>query len=247
MKEDLQSQISERNHQGFKLSSVRYRIGFLLKSHLPTKNTNEPLYGCVFCIAQGHTTEEADATVFFTRDQLFAHLARHPRPLHSVPGIFVADGPDNAISTELARTWDLHFKKPPASPGLPDEVIKQISNRPSATAIETIGGSTPGFLPPDRAIVPLQFAVGARIVAIQFPHQYNGNWATGWADGKMGCFPVSAIRVDVPPSAEVKLQLSSSLVATACWRWAPKDKWGSERGKWLRLEKGETVTNICCE
>ena len=54
-------------------------------------------------------------------------------------------------------------------------------------------------MPPDRAHV-LQFAAGQKIVGVEFPARYGGEWAVGWADHARGAFLVEGVRL-VPPSS----------------------------------------------
>lgn len=226
---------------------------FLSKSHLATKRVDEKLYGCVFCNNLGRTVEESDATVFFSEKKLFAHLARHPRPLPRVPGLTVIEGAE--IPRELKNNYDLQFFNPPLK-SIMAPIMSEVSRLPSATAIETV---KPGHRlmrrPPEPprsargagegsrnpAPSPLSFAVGQRIVGIKFPDEYEGAWATGWTDGEWGAIPADSIKLEPPPLDQVEMKGTSFMHAEARWKWQHKDK---EKGGWLKFEKGEIITNI---
>lgn len=210
------------------------------KSHLCSSYLDEEVYGCPFCVQEGHTTEEGDATVFFSRKQFFAHLARHPRPLPRVQGIIVAEGKE--IHPALRDNYDVWFPNPPA-PSATASLAAELLKLPTGTAIEAFRPLNGLFrLAPDSAR-PLQFAAKARIVGIEFPAKYTGEWAMAWADNERGPIPMYAVRLDPPPRAQIKKQGASSLSAVARWRWHPNDK---VSGDWLRFSKGDVITNIGC-
>lgn len=104
--------------------------------------------------------------------------------------------------------------------------------------------------PPDGAEV-VAFAAGARILGIEFPDKYQGEWCLGWADHECGLLPTEAIRLDPPRRNDVRSQGSSTMKAVARWKFSvkeAKDKGGGGGGgEWLSFSKGEVITNIGCE
>ncbi|KAI0482527.1 hypothetical protein GGR56DRAFT_191696 [Xylariaceae sp. FL0804] len=234
----------------FTSNGVGFRLRILQKSHLPIRYVEEQLYGCPFCVQLGRTVDESDATVFFNQRQLFAHLSRHPRPLPEVAGLTVVQEPE--VHPALANNYDLHFASPPAPPAMMGEggcssFFRDVANFPSAVATDTrklgLGGSTGARSPPDRTPV-LHFAVGARVVGIEFPDRYEGRWAVGWHDGARAALEADAVRFEAPPRGEVRMQKGgeggdTNVQAVARWRWHQK---GDDR--WLRFDKGDVIKNI---
>lgn len=221
-------------------NSIGFRLRILQKSHVTVRHVEEQLYGCVFCIEQGKTTEESDATVFFTQKQLFLHLARHPRPLPPVPGLTIIEGPD--MPPHLKDNFDLHFPNPPIQ-SVMTGIMPEVSRLPTAVATETRKYQNGAMRsPPDRASV-LHFAVGARIVGIEFPLRYDGKWGIGWHDGVRAAFEADTVLLDVPPKSEIRMQGTSNIQAVARWKW--NQKGGDE--KWLRFDKGDIIKNISCK
>ncbi len=214
---------------------------FLSKSHLPSKSVEEQLYACLFCVHLNKKPEESDATVFFSQNQLFAHLARHPRPLAVVPALTVIDAPE--IPPAYRNDYDLHFIDPPR-PNVMEGINKEIQLLPTATAVDTIKRVHGTLKRPPGGGDPLQFAAGARIMGIEFPEKYNGEWCIGWADQSRATFPADAIKLDPPPQRDIKLLTPSPMTATVRWKWNVKDK---ERTDWLKLEKNDVITNIACK
>jgi hypothetical protein len=221
------------------LNNINFRLRMMQKSHLAVKSVQEQVYGCLFCIHNGSTVDESDATVFFTHKQFFAHMARHPRPLPAVPGLTVVEGAE--VPENLKENFDIHFSNP-ARQSVMSGIAPEIGRLPSAIAVET-RRSVNGIirLPPDRAGI-LQFAVGAKIVGVEFPTRYDGKWAIGWHDGVRGAFDAESVRLEAPPRTEVKMQGTSSLQATARWKWSQKGE-----GNWIKFEKGDVIKNISCE
>ncbi len=221
-------------------NSLAFRLRVLQKSHLAVRHVDEHLYGCLFCIQQGRTNEESDATVFFTQKQFLSHLARHTRPLPSVPGLTVIEGPD--MPPHLKDNFDLHFPNPPV-PSIMTGIMPEVSKLPTAVALEMrkvqLGAMR---TPPDRASV-LHLAVGARIVGIEFPAKYEGKWGIGWHDGVRAAFEADTVLLDAPPKGEIRLQGTSNVQAVARWKW--NQKGGDE--KWLRFDKGDVIKNISCK
>jgi hypothetical protein len=223
----------------FSSNTVGFRLRIIQKSHMKVSHVDEAIYGCLFCIHQGHTIDESDATVFFNRKQLFQHMARHPRPLPAVPGLTVVEGTE--LPPHLKDNFDLHFPHPPMQ-SVMHGIAPEISKLPSAVAIDATK-NTRGILrsPPDRAGV-LQFAVGARIFGIEFPARYEGKWGIGWHDGVRAAFETEMVHLIAPPRNEIRMQGTSSLQAVARWKWSQKGE-----GNWLKFDKGDIIKNISCE
>ncbi|KAK8051229.1 hypothetical protein PG993_002614 [Apiospora rasikravindrae] len=218
-------------------NSVGFRLRVLQKSHLSNRHIDDQFYACIFCIRLGRTLEESDSTVFFNQKQLFAHMARHPRPLPVVSGFTVVEGDE--IPPHLKDNFDLWFSSPPTASVMPP-LAPEVGRLPTAVATET-RKLTHGILrsPPDRAPV-LEYAVGARIVGIEFPPRYEGKWAIGWHDGVRGAFESDTVKLEPPPRSEVRMQGTSNMQATARWKFRQT---GGE-GNWLKFNKGDVIENI---
>ncbi|KAK8059538.1 hypothetical protein PG996_009468 [Apiospora saccharicola] len=219
-------------------NSVGFRLRVLQKSHLSNRHIDDQFYACIFCIRQGRTLEESDSTVFFNQKQLFSHMARHPRPLPVVSGFTVIEG--NEILPHLKENFDLWFPNPPTTSVMP-AISLEVGRLPTAVATET-RKLTHGILrsPPDRAPV-LEYAVGARIVGIEFPPRYEGKWAMGWHDGVRGVFESDTVKLEPPSRSEVRMQGNSNMQAVARWKFRQS---GGE-GNWLKFNKGDVIENIC--
>jgi hypothetical protein len=74
-------------------------------------------------------------------------------------------------------------------------------------------------MPPDRAHV-LQFAAGQKIVGVEFPARYGGEWAVGWADHARGAFLVEGMRL-VPPSRGEEAVMRSKVESGMCFLFYP--------------------------
>lgn len=224
-----------------------------------TKNVGEQIYGCPFCVQLRKTTHPNDATIFFSQRQFFVHLARHARPLPYVPGLAVIEADE--VPAQSANNYDLHFSRPPRAAHLAS-VMRELTALPTATALQTCR-PTPVLAqrrPADGAEV-LCFAAGARILGIEFPAKYQGEWCLGWADHEHGLLPTEAIRLDPPRRRDVRgLQGSgsgSSMKAVARWKFSMKESKekgsagsagaGAGAGDWLSFGRGEKITNISCE
>ncbi|KIH93969.1 sh3 domain containing protein [Sporothrix brasiliensis 5110] len=223
----------------YRMHGIGFRLRFLSKCHLPAKQVDDPLYACIFCLQEGRTLEESDATVFFTQGQLFSHLARHPRPLPEVSGVTVIDGPERP--EPYRNDYDLHFTTPPVPSEL-DGIRRELLQLPTAVATETFRKAHNALRRPFDGAVPIQFPVGSKIVGVEFPAKYKGEWAVGWFDNVRGPFPVEHIRLDPPPRNEIRTQGTSALRATARWKWASSSAY--RNSEWLKLDRNETVTNI---
>ncbi len=228
----------------YQTCGVGFRLRFLSKSHLTARHVEDQSYACLFCVQLGKTSEDSDATVFFSQRQLFAHLSRHARPLPTVPGVTVIESA--TIPQGSKNNYDLHFPNPPAK-SLMAGLSREIYAMPTAIATETFRSSNGALrAPPGATREPvLQFAVGARIVGVQFPARFHGEWGIGWADNMRAAFPVDCVRIEPPPKTQVRMEQSSSMRAVARWSRKPKDK-NKELGDWLRFEKGEIITGIGC-
>ncbi|KAK3369090.1 hypothetical protein B0T24DRAFT_352657 [Lasiosphaeria ovina] len=237
------------------LGGVSFRLRFLSKSHLPVRRVDEQLYGCLFCVHAGRTMEESDATVFLSQKQLFDHLARHPRPLPVIPGLVVIGGASEevvqAVPLEHRGNNDLHFTAPPVR-SVMTGIAQEVGMLPAAIAtaeVRPMHGSMRSA--PDRQPVH-RFMPGARIVGIEFPTRYKGEWGVGWADNIRAALPMDSVRLLRPPDrAEVRVQSTSNFTAVARWKRAPKDKDGGAASaregtvrEWLKFDKGETITSI---
>ncbi|KAI0424709.1 hypothetical protein F5Y09DRAFT_335536 [Xylaria sp. FL1042] len=87
----------------------------------------------------------------------------------------------------------------------------------------------------------LRLSVGAKILGIKFPSEYEGKWAVGWHDNIHAAFETEAVRINVPPENQLKaLPRSSSVSAVARWEWDQKDN----DGPWLKFRKGDIIQNI---
>ncbi|KAH8839189.1 hypothetical protein MCOR27_005826 [Pyricularia oryzae] len=225
-----------------KTSGVGFRLRFLAKSHMPAKSVDDQVYACIFCEQLGRTTEETDATVFFSQKQLFAHISRHARPLPSIPGLIVIE--EAEVPTVFEDNYDLHLPNPPKLSKLAEDksLAMQVELLPVATSVMTVKQSYGTLkMPPDRA-TPLQFAVGTRIFGVEFPEQYGGEWAVGWSDNVHACFPADTVKLEPPPKSQMALGgIISNRRAVARWKFSIK---GKERGEWLKFDKGEIITDI---
>ncbi|KAL7629057.1 hypothetical protein AAE478_000575 [Parahypoxylon ruwenzoriense] len=232
----VEQDLNNDSSGSFTSNSIGFRLRILQKSHLQIRHVEEQLYGCLFCIQEGKTTEESDSTVFFNQSQLFAHMARHSRPLTAVPGLTVIEAPEP--SPAFKDNFDLHFPHPPLQ-SVMTGLSRELSRLPSAVATETRKVQN-GVMrsPPGRDPV-LHFAIGAKIVGIEFPPKYEGKWGIGWHDGVRAAFEAESVQIDAPPKSEIKMQGTSNVQAVARWKWNQK---GDER--WLKFDKGDIIKNI---
>ncbi|KAI0852597.1 hypothetical protein F5Y00DRAFT_251173 [Daldinia vernicosa] len=233
----VEQDLNNDSSGSFTSNSIGFRLRILQKSHLQIRHVEEQLYGCLFCIQEGKTVEESDATVFFNQSQLFAHLARHPRPLPVIPGLTVVEAPE--IPPAFRDNFDLHLPHPPMLSVMVG-LSRELSRLPSAIATETRKIQN-GVMrsPPGRDPV-LHFAIGARIIGIEFPVKYEGKWGIGWHDGVRAAFEADSVQIDAPPKTEIKMQGTSNVQAVARWKWNQKN--GDDR--WLKFDKGDVIKNI---
>lgn len=234
--------INRQATENFKSEGIGFRLRFLSKSHVPSKNKDEQIYGCLLCVQLRHTTHPNDATVFFGQRQLFAHLARHPRPLPHVPGLTVVESEE--LPWKYANNYDLHFWGQPRASRLA-HIMRGLTALPTATTLQTYRPSQISTMTkPADGGEALCFATGARVLGIQFPEKYQGIWCVGWADHHYGLISADALRLDPPTEESIRVQGPNSMQAVARWRFAVKDSKDGKGGEWLSFNKGELLTNI---
>ncbi|KAF5659255.1 hypothetical protein FHETE_9499 [Fusarium heterosporum] len=234
---EIDLDVNKADRGNFIKNGIGYRLRFLQKSHLPTRRSDDVMYGCIFCIFQGKTLHASDATVFISQKALFAHLARHPRPLPAVPGFTVIE--QDEIPVEHRNDYDLHFKSPiETHPVI--EKADEICYLPTATSKEAARRMYGQRLLYDRTPA-LELVLNARIVGLSWPAKYMGEWAMGYHDGILASIPTEILKLDPPPSSEVNMDGLSPVQATARWKFNHKDK---VKGDWLKFEKDEIITNI---
>lgn len=178
--------------------------------------------------------------MFFSQKQLFSHLARHPRPLPPVPGLTVIEAPE--IPPHLRNNYDLHFPYPPVK-SVMIGLERLLAAMPTVVATESFRQVNNTIRHPPDLNTVLQFASGARIVGVEFPGRYGGEWAIGWADNSRGAFPVECVKLVPPDQSQIRKQAGSNLRAVARWKRSPKDK----DSQWLKFDKAEAITGISCK
>lgn len=198
------------------------------------------IYACVFCIDERKTVEDHDSTVFFSVQDLFCHLAKHPQPLPTIPGITVIYGqqPPTVLDFDLNFTTSI--------PLVPEfgmaNIYQKVRTRPSGHAATDHRPKQLSKDVRDTGGLPvLQFAVGARIVGITFPERFKSEWYSGYHNGMKGRFPANTIVLEPPPEDDYLNSPKSTLVAIAKWDFKPKDAKGAY---WLKFSKGEKITCI---
>lgn len=126
------------------------------------------------------------------------------------------------------------------APRYDKDVALKIATLPSAVALKDHRARVSRFQARDpEGSCTLQFAKGARILGIEYPARFEGQWAHGYHDGESGLFPASFTRLH-EPTADDSACRTSSLVAVA--RWDHKVKDSSHR--WLYFGKGARITNV---
>ncbi|KAB5536004.1 hypothetical protein GE09DRAFT_971710 [Coniochaeta sp. 2T2.1] len=253
----VEADLNKSDQANYRNTTIGFRLRFISKSHLAASHIDDNKYGCLFCVQLGRTPEESDATVFPNQKALFSHLARHPRPLPPVPGLTVIETPD--IPAPFRDNYDLHLPHPPAR-SLMAGLARELSALPTAVATDSFRRTQLSVLrmPPttdSSSVGVLQFFAGQRIVGVEFPARFNGEWAVGWADNVRGVFPADCVKLEAPSEIrEVMRKMgggggggasgsTTGLRAVARWRRHPKDKEAKEGG-WLRFEKGEVISHI---
>ncbi|RMZ84521.1 hypothetical protein DV737_g1158, partial [Chaetothyriales sp. CBS 132003] len=106
----LQADVRDRNHPRFddrvyQTQATRFRLLFLLKSHLPLKHARDSrIYGCLLCALAG-TSKRCNG-----EDHLIEHVQRHAK---QTLGDTYLDGPisiaPDGVHIESMRTFDLVF------------------------------------------------------------------------------------------------------------------------------------------
>ncbi|KAI1310581.1 hypothetical protein F5Y03DRAFT_22890 [Xylaria venustula] len=235
---NVEKDLNNDSSGNFSSSTVTFRLRFLQKTHLSIRHVDQQIYGCPFCIQQGHTTEESDATVFASHKQLFQHLARHLRPLPIVPGFAVIQG--TAIPPHLENNFDLYFPHPP----LPSAMVgikKELSSLPTAVAtVKAEFSLLSTQLPPGLEQMHC-LVVGAKIFGIEFPARYEGKWALGWHDNFHAAFETETVQLIMPPENQLQLLArTTNASAVARWEWNPTDS----DGRWLKCKEGDIIHNI---
>ncbi|KAI8679783.1 SH3 domain-containing protein [Fusarium keratoplasticum] len=234
---EIDLDVNKAARGNFIKNGIGYRIRFLQKSHLPTRRSDDVMYGCIFCIHQGRTLHASDATVFVSQKALFAHLARHPRPLPAVPGFTVIE--EAEVPDRYRNDYDLHFKSPVETHPVVEK-SNEICNMPTATSKEAARRMYGQRLLYDRTPA-LEMVQGARITGIEWPAKYLGEWCMGYHDAVYASVPFEIMRLDPPSPENIKMDGTSPTQVTARWRFNVKDK---TKGDWLKFEKDEVITNI---
>jgi hypothetical protein len=145
----------------YTVGDIRFRQRFLSKCHVPTVHTDESAYACIFCVDEGKTVDDYDATVFFSLRQFLRHLDKHPRPIKPVEGIIVLYNEPDEVN------FDIDFKNMEPKPSPFANIEGTFRSRPTAHAINDHRERAKGFKALDPEKRPtLQFALGARIVGM---------------------------------------------------------------------------------
>ncbi|KHN94182.1 Src-domain containing protein [Metarhizium album ARSEF 1941] len=238
----IERDLNKEDKGNFCKSGINYRLRFLQKSHLSAKRVDDVLYACVFCVHTRRTVDECDSTVFTNTKALFTHLSHHPRPLPQVTGITVVEGEE--MPANLRNDYDVWFKNPPEA-------------HPAQLNLSEIAGNATGVTKDhsrklygqkllfDRSPA-LELCHGARITGITWPEKYNGEWVFAWHDGIHASTPADIIKLDAPPSEEIRMVGSSLIRAKSRWKFSQREK-EKDKGLWLRFEKNEVITNISYE
>ncbi|KAK2595302.1 hypothetical protein QQS21_006958 [Conoideocrella luteorostrata] len=235
----IEYDVNKEDKGNFHKSGINYRLRFLQKSHLPAKRVDDVLYACVFCVQSGRTLDECDATVFTNSKALFNHLTHHPRPLPKIPGIAVVEGenmPDN-----LRNDYDIQLKNPPAAH--PAQLnLSQISQKATGVSRDQSRRLYGQRLLFDRSPA-LEICHGARLSGIDWPEKYNGEWIFAWHDGICASVPADIIKLNPPPSEDIRMVNSSFIRAKSRWKFQQKEK-EKDKSFWLKFDKNESITNI---
>lgn len=226
----------------FHKSGINYRLRFLQKSHLPAKRIDDVLYACIFCVRLGRTIDECDATVFTTSKALFNHLTRHPRPLPQISGVAVVEG--DSMPAHLRNDYDIQFLKPPEA-HVPQLNRSQIYGRATGVARDQSRKLFGQRLLFDRSPA-LELCHGAKVVGIEWPEKYNGEWIFAWHDGIRASAPADIIKLDAPPSEDIQMFGASLIRAKTRWKFHQKEK-DKDQSLWLKFDKNEAITNISCK
>lgn len=189
---------------------------------------------CVFCVSEGRTIDDYDATVFFSAEQLIRHLSKHARPVHDVDGIKVCYGARYGLDLDLGFE-SRDFK--PSRSILPD----QLPCLPTARTLVRNRSKNWKESPKDPDGRPaLPFARGANIVGITFPPRFGGQWCLGFHDGEHALFQLNCVLLNLPPKDEIPIEQSSRNVAIARWDHKPRDT----SAGWLPFLKKDKIRHI---
>ncbi|CEJ85021.1 hypothetical protein VHEMI03647 [[Torrubiella] hemipterigena] len=235
---DLENDINRLDKGNLSQQGLRYRLRFLQKCHVATRRSDDSLFACPFCVEQGHTLDEGDATVFFSVPALFRHISRHARPLPKVTGFSVVELQD--IPGHLTNDYDLHLPLPAVSHPALDNADYSLS-LPSGIAKDHVRRTVGLRLLPDRTPA-LEMVQGGRVARLSFPSKYGGEWCMGWHDGMHASIPFDCLRLELPPEDQIRIGTPSNIQAKARWAFTYKDK--ESKVKWLRFKKDEMITNI---
>ncbi|KAG6192189.1 hypothetical protein E4U27_003657 [Claviceps purpurea] len=235
----IECDINKEDKGNFHKSGINYRLRFLQKSHLPAKRIDDVLYACIFCVRLGRTIDECDATVFTTSKALFNHLTRHPRPLPQISGVAVVEG--DSMPAHLRNDYDIQFLKPPEA-HVPQLNRSQIYGRATGVARDQSRKLFGQRLLFDRSPA-LELCHGAKVVGIEWPEKYNGEWIFAWHDGIRASAPADIIKLDAPPSEDIQMFGASLIRAKTRWKFHQKEK-DKDQSLWLKFDKNEAITNI---
>ncbi|KAG5974341.1 hypothetical protein E4U55_008230 [Claviceps digitariae] len=236
---DIETDLTGKEAGNLVRRDVGYRLRFLQKSHLAVKRSADAMYGCIFCITNGFTVEESDATVFFSAEDLFVHLSRHPRPLPPVAGITVVYGIE--VPYDLRNNYDLHFPMPPKMHPM-HEASTEVDGRPTGIALKEMKKVDPQRKLGERdRPEELQLAIGAQITGIKWPPQYKGRKIFAWHDGNFASVPSENIMLIPPQNTRLSKSVRSYTSGKAKWKFSMKS---TKELPWLKFDKGDTITNI---
>ncbi|KAG5934778.1 hypothetical protein E4U59_005997 [Claviceps monticola] len=235
----IECDINKEDKGNFHKSGINYRLRFLQKSHLPAKRIDDVLYACMFCVRLGRTIDECDATVFTTSKALFNHLTRHPRPLPQISGVAVVEG--DSMPAHLRNDYDIQFLRPPEA-HVPQLNRSQIYGRATGVAQDQSRKLFGQRLLFDRSPA-LELCHGAKVVGIEWPEKYNGEWIFAWHDGVHASAPADIIKLDTPPSEDIMMFGASLIRAKTRWKFHQKEK-DKDQSLWLKFDKNEAITNI---
>lgn len=169
-------------------------------------------------------------------------MTHHQRPLPKVPGIAVVEG--DSMPAHLRNDYDIHFRNPPeAHPAQLN--LSQIYGKPTGVTRHHSRRLYGQRLLFDRSPA-LELCHGARVVGINWPEKYNGEWIFAWHDGIYASVPADIIELDAPPFEDIRMMGSSLIRAKSRWKFHQRDK-DKDKSLWLRFDKNEAIINIGCK
>ncbi|KAK1752046.1 hypothetical protein QBC47DRAFT_389508 [Echria macrotheca] len=245
MEQDLQQQPGATKRSD---SGARYRLRLLYKSHMRVASSSGARYACLWCVREGTTVREGDATVFLRSEDLLRHIAGHPQPLPTVPGIHVRYG---RLSKSDSHGFDLHLPEGPNPIPVPDSVGKLARAVALKDHYVRPGRSSKLERPPKYEGEMLEFLAGAVIVGIMYPEKWDSKWCLGRHDGRFGAFPAKLVEIQPPQESEIPMASGGSgMSVVARWRWPPSGTPSSSvvdtPTGWLPFSKGEVISNVHC-